>query len=322
MLRRHLPLLLFPALGRSATPRMHWADASRTGRAYSKDPSVIAFGGRYLLYYSMPTRLEGDIMLDWAVGVAESQDLIEWKKVAEILPDQEPERKGLAAPFARVIGNEVHLFYQTYGNGRADAICHAVSKDGLRFTRNPTNPIFAPTGDWNAGRAIDADVVQFRGRWYLYAATRDPAMKVQMLVGAVSEGGFGRGDWKMLADAPLLKPELAWELDCIEAPSVVVRGDAMYMFYAGGYNNDPQQIGCARSRDGVKWERLFREPLLANGKRGEWNESESGHPGVFVDAKGQTYLFFQGNKDKGQTWYLSFVKIGWRRGLPFVQSTV
>lgn len=320
MLRRHLPLILFPTLASTAPPAMRWADSSRIGRPYAKDPSVIHFGGRYLLYYSMPTKAEGNRLLDWAVGVAESRNRIDWKKVAEILPEQAPERKGLAAPFAKVIGNEVHLFYQTYGNGRSDAICHAVSKDGLRFTRNATNPIFAPVGTWNAGRAIDAEVVQFQGRWFLYAATRDPEMKVQMLVGAVSDGGFDRSSWKMISDAPLLKPELDWERDCIEAPSVVVRGDTMFMFYAGGYNNDPQQIGCARSRDGIHWERLFREPLLANGKPGEWNSSESGHPGAFVDRNGQTYLFFQGNNDKGKTWFLSFVKIGWRKGLPFVDD--
>jgi hypothetical protein len=92
----------------------------------------------------------------------------------------------------------------------------------------------------------------------------------------------------------------------------------MYMFYAGGYNNAPQQIGCARSTDGVQWTRLFKEPLLPNGAAGEWNSSESGHPGVFVDHDGKTYLFFQGNNDRGRTWYLSCVRIGWREGKPYL----
>ena len=41
------------------------------------------------------------------------------------------------------------------------------------------------------------------------------------------------------------------------------------------YNNDPQQIGVA--------------------------SSESGHPGVFVDADGTPHLFYQGNNDGGKT---------------------
>jgi hypothetical protein len=102
----------------------------------------------------------------------------------------------LGAPGAIVLNKQVHLFYQTYGNGPRDAICHAVSDDGLRFMRDASNPIFHPAGNWNA--------------------------------------------------------------------------------------------------------------------------SETGHPGVFEDANGRTYLFVQGNNDKGCTWFLSCFEIGWRNGRPLV----
>ena len=56
--------------------------------------------------------------------------------------------------------------------------------------------------------------------------------------------------------------------------------------------------------------------LFANGKPGEWNASESGHPGIY-DEKGKTLLFFQGNSDKGKTWYLSHREIRWtKEGTP------
>ncbi len=300
------------------TPAMFWSDSSRLGRPFAKDPSVIRFQGRYLLYYSMPA---GGAAKGWSVGIAESRNLTDWTKVGEILSEADYEKLGLCAPFAKVIDGEVHLFYQTYGNKEKDAICHASSKDGLHFTRDASNPVFHPTGNWNAGRAIDAEVAEFHDRWLLYAATRDPQMKVQMIVGAYAEKGkgFGRDAWKMLADAPVLKPELPWERDCVEAPSIVRRGDVLFMFYAGAYNNAPQQIGCARSRDGIHWERISKEPFLANGREGEWNSSESGHPGVFTDQDGKGYLFYQGNADQGRTWYLSFVKLGWRDGLPRIE---
>ncbi len=299
---------------------MQWGDTSRLGRPFAKDPSVVRFQGRYLLYYSMPGGPEG--MNGWAVGIAESRDLRNWKKVGELLPTEAYEAKGLAAPGARVIDGKVHLFYQTYGNLQKDAICHAVSSDGLHFTKDASNPVFRPSGAWTVGRAIDAEVVPFRGRWFLYAATRDPQMKVQMLTGAVAEAGkgFGREAWKMIGEGPLLKPELGWEQDCIEAPAVVQRGDVLYMFYAGAYNNAPQQIGVARSTDGIHWERMSKEPFLAVGKPGSWNSSESGHPGVFVDDDGKTYLFYQGNNDKGKTWFLSFVEVGWKADGPYLKS--
>jgi sucrose-6-phosphate hydrolase SacC (GH32 family) len=300
--------------------RMLWGDSSRLSRPFSKDPSVIRFGGRYLLYYSMPGSSAAGGMQGWAVGIAESTNLIDWRKIAEILPDQAYERNGLCAPFAKVISGEVHLFYQTYGNREKDAICHAVSKDGIHFVKESTNPVFRPSGLWNVGRAIDAEVVEFQGRWLMYAATRDPGMKTQMIVGAVADPrkGFSREAWSMLADAPLLIPELPWEQDCVEAPAIVQRGDTLFMFYAGAYNNAPQQIGCARSKDGVHWERISSKPILPNGKPGEWNASESGHPGAFVDDDGRTYLFFQGNNDRGRTWLLSFVEVGWNDGVPTI----
>ena len=57
-----------------------------------------------------------------------------------------------------------------------------------------------------------------------------------------------------------------------------------------------------------------------NGAPGEWNSSESGHPGLFEDDDGQLYLFYQGNKDRGRTWFLSWVKLGWDADRPRIIS--
>ena len=299
-------------------PAMHWADTA-SGRPFSKDPSVIRFRDAYLMYYSLPGPNDGPG--GWSIGIARSTDLVNWTKAGELKPGQEVDRKGLAAPDAWVHEGKVHLFYQTYGNGPKDAICHAWSDDGLRFTRNPENPVFAPTGAWTVGRAIDADVFPVGDRLFLFFATRDPAMQVQMQGVAAAPLGsdYGRKQWKQLVDGPILKPELPWETKCIEAASVMERDGKLWMFYAGGYNNEPQQIGVAFSTDGIRWQRLSDRPLVPNGPPGSWNESESGHPGVFVDTDGTTHLFYQGNNDRGKTWYLSKVVIEWKDGRPVVR---
>ena len=309
-----------PATDALRTPKMYFGDATRTGRSFAKDPSVIKLRGRYLMYYSAAPSTNKTVPKGWAIGIAESRDLVNWQKAGELLPQQECDKNGLCAAGARVIAGKVHLFYQTYGNGPRDAICHAVSDDGLRFTRDASNPVFHPSGDWTSGRAIDAEVFPVGDMLFLYFATRDPAMKVQMIgvAGADLKSDFSRSAWKQLSNGPILKPELPWERNCIEAPTVCRRGDAFFMFYAGAYNNEPQQIGCATSQDGLHWTRLFQEPLLANGKPGEWNSSESGHPSIFADNDGQTYLFYQGNNDKGRTWFLSRVRIDWKDGKPSV----
>lgn len=219
-----------------------------------------------------------------------------------------------------MLRGKVHLFYSTYGNGKDDAICHAWSDDGLHFHRDTTNPIFRPTGDWNSGRAIDADVIEHAGKLLLYCATRDPAQKIQMLVGAEAplDSDFGRDAWTQFPGGPVLKPELSWEKDCVEAPSVCEHNDQLYMFYAGAYNNQPQQIGVATSRDGRRWQRMSQQPLLPCGEPGAWNSSESGHPGVFVDDDRQMQLFFQGNADNGATWYLSKMSVAWNEERPYL----
>lgn len=300
-------------------PKMYFADASRNGRPFAKDPCVIKFGGRYLLYYSAAPSTNQALPKGWAVGIAESRDLLEWRIIGHLLPAQECDKNGLCAAGAIVLQGRVHLFYQTYGNGPRDAICHAVSEDGLNFQRDASNPVFRPSSNWNSGRAIDAEVFPVGERLLLYFATRDPAMKIQMLgvAGAALKSDFSRTAWKQVSDGAILKPELNWERKCIEAPSVCRRGDTLFLFYAGGYNNEPQQIGCAQSQDGIHWTRVFPEPLLPNGQPGEWNASESGHPGVFSDDDGQIYLFYQGNNDQGRTWFLSQKKVGWKGNKPF-----
>ena len=307
-------------------PAMMFGDTTRTGVPFSKDPHVIRFKDRFLMYYSVPgyTDKAGNIH-GWGIGIASGVDLMKWEPIGEVNTDPAAtyESKGMAAPCALVIDKKVHLFYQTYGNGRKDAICHAWSTDGIHFTRNKTNPVFSPDGRWNCGRAIDAEVIQFNGKYFMYYATRDSAYKIQLLGVAVAPGntGFDKKDWKNLStDGPILRPELPWERDCIEGASVINKNGELFLFYAGAYNNAPQQIGVAKSEDGIHWKRLSAEPFLPNGKPGEWNASESGHPHIFANPVGEDYLFFQGNNTKGKNWFISNLRIGWKDGIPFANN--
>lgn len=165
---------------------MLFADTTRTGRPFSKDPHVIPFHGKYLMYYSVPPKGNSG----WGIGIAESTDLTQWKPIGSLSPAADYEAKGLCAPGALVRNDTIHLFYQTYGNDKKDAICHAWSVDGVNFTRNATNPIFAPkAGDWNCGRAIDAEVIFAKGKYFLYYATRTPDYVKQIVGVATAPAG-------------------------------------------------------------------------------------------------------------------------------------
>lgn len=289
------------------------------GVSAAKDPAVVKFSGRYIMYYSVMPAVSNP-SAGWGIGIAESHDLIHWDILGRVTPEGELEAKGICAPGATVYDGKVHIFYQTYGGFQNDAICHAYSSDGIHFIRNKTNPIVRAKGDWNIGRAIDADVCIFEGELYLYFATRNLNGNIQLL--GVSkcplDGKFERNSWEQCCDEAILKPELEWEKECIEAAATLVRNGKVYMFYGGAFNNSPQQIGVAVSEDAVHFTRLFEEPFLKNGEWGSWNFCESGHPYIFEDEDGKTYLFYQGNNDWGKSWYLSMVEIGFEDGIPYI----
>lgn len=310
--------ILFIASPKAQTPAMYYGDRDVVDRPYAKDPYVIYFKGTYWMYYSVPDANRKT----WYIGIATSNDLVNWQKKGNLKPSLDSiETKGICAPSALIKDGQLHLFYQSYGNGRADAICHAVSNNGIDFTKDASNPIFRPTiSDWTCGRAIDAEVIAFKGKYFLYYATRDTAYRIQQqgVATAALTTDFSRSSWKEVSGMPMLKPELPWEKNCIEAASCIQVGKQLYMFYAGAYNNEPQQIGVAVSKDGIHWKRLSDQPFLANGAAGSWNESESGHPKIFKTEDGKYHLFFQGNKDKGKTWFLSSVPVGWNKQGPYL----
>ena len=320
-------LIAAPAAAPAARP----ADAPRVYYGHpdggnTKDPSVVRFGGRYLMYHSLQ-RPDGS----WGIAVAESDDLLDWRHVQGLDLRPPPGKIGVAAPGALVRDGRVHLFFQSYGGGpEPDRICHAVSRDGVSFERQRLTPIIAPTGDWNNGRAIDAEAFVKGNELLVYWATRDPAGKVQMV--GLSKAAAD-ADWsdpksyeQVSVDGPTLAPtvptpldppdlDLAWEKQCIEAPTLTEHDGRYYLFYAGAYNNDPQQIGVAVSDDAVHFRRLFAgRPLLGPGPAGSWNASESGHPGLFRDDDGKLYLFYQGDDAaRGVKWHLSMVPVQWRQ---------
>ena len=284
----------------------------------AKDPAVAKIDGNYVLYYTIKSDRK-----PLRIGIAEGTDLDTWEKIGE-LPALDPgDEKGMAAPGAVVLNGHVHLFYQNYNNGFQKAsICHATSSDGVNFVPNPSNPVFSPTGEWNCGRAIDADVIEDDGRLLLYFSTRDRDFRTQItgVAEAPLSSSFSRDDWTQICDAPILKPELPWETECIEASALCRHDGRLYMFYGGGYNCDPQQIGCAVSEDGINWKRVSDKPLLPNGSPGEWNSGESGHPFIFEDNDGKQHLFYQGCNDNGKTYYLSRREILWRNGMPYFRE--
>lgn len=307
---------------------MLYGDDVRTGIPFSKDPTVIRLGDTYYMYYSIPRysddrRPEQTAYLedDWNAAVATSTDLIHWTRVGDLdLRDSGGERIwGAVAPCVKVFDGVIHMFYQrkwaqAHGNNN---IWHALSEDGIRFVNTCDEPIFVPQTDWSIDRSIDAEVYRVKDKLILLFATRDKSATVQMLgmAEAPYRSDYGPDKWTLLSvDGPLLKPEYDWEQHCIEAPTVIKYKGLWYMFYAGAYNHELQQIGLAVSDDGYHYTRVEGEGLVfPAGEAGTWNQAESGHPGVFRDRDGRTYLFFQGKASLKANYRLSACRLQFRK---------
>ena len=287
------------------------------GKPFAKDMTVIRHGGRYLMYYSVYDFPGDERPKDWRRGcwgtaVAASTNLVDWTRLADVRIDGFPGVWAGAAPCVKKFGGTIHLFHQSPYKEH-NVIWHATSDDGLSFRCAKPEPAFVPNNAWSIARAIDAEVYRVGDRLILLFATRErPGAKIQQIGMAWAPWGasYDAGSWtEITLDAPLLKPERPWEMHCVEAPAVLFRDGIWYLFYAGAYNHEKQQIGVAWSADGVRFTRYSDDPVFPHGAPGSWNAAESGHPGIFEDDDGQTYLFFQGKETLNGNYRLSCVRV-------------
>ena len=121
----------------------------------------------------------------------------------------------------------------------------------------------------------------------------------------------------MCHDAP-------WEGNGSDFHNFIYDNGVWRMYYLGWWYGYGKSVGIrlcyAESKDGIHWERMSTTPFLKNGAADEWNSSESGHPHIFTDEDGRTYLFYQGNNSKGKHWYLSQKEVFWRGKKPYLKE--
>jgi len=304
---------------------MIYGDPVRTheGHPFAKDPTVIRHGDRYLMYYSVQgyeksNCPKGERIGQWTSAVAESRDLTHWTRLGDVTFASGKGPRSVVAPCVKKFDGRIHLFGQGQPpvdpkKPRRDVIWHGTSEDGLHFTCPEGQPMFVPNNSWSIPRAIDAEVYRVKDKMILLFATREnPTEKVQQMGLAVAPygGSYAAAEWTELTkDGPLLKPELPWEMNCLEAATVIQRKGIYYLFYAGAYNHERQQIGLAYSTDGYKYVRFSDKPVLPHGEPGSWNAWESGHPGVFQDDDGRVYLFYQGKSTLTGDYALSCLEV-------------
>lgn len=185
----------------------------------------------------------------------------------------------------------------------------AASADGTHWEKQGS--VLSPEG-WEGSyiAANGAAAVAGGGLLYWYQTGPRPAARIAL---AYSDDGVR---WRK-EPAPVLAPgpRGAWDETAVGDPYALACGEWFYLFYLGQNRRGRQRLGLARSRDGVHWQKEHRNPLLAGGGPGTFDERGVGEPAVFR-AGGKFYMLYAGRSRSERRqigWAESPDGVNWRK---------
>jgi predicted GH43/DUF377 family glycosyl hydrolase len=120
---------------------------------------------------------------------------------------------------------------------------------------------------------------------------------------------------------PVLRPGPRGSFDerGVADPYVIRTGEWFVMFYLGVDRAGRQQLGMARSTDGVRWEKLRTNPILEIGAAGAFDENGLGEPAVW--SSGGSYWMLYTGRDRGERRRIGLARsadgVNWSRELGF-----
>lgn len=148
-------------------------------------------------------------------------------------------------------------FYSGF-DGRTWHTGLATSTDGARWVKS--GKVLSPDAQTWEGSYIAANGSALAsGGQFLYWYQAGPRNSPRIGLAISSDGN----EWRKHA-SPVLEsgPRGSWDERGVADPYVRMVGDQFYMYYLGQDRARRQRIGIARSRDGIAWEKLRRNPVL------------------------------------------------------------
>lgn len=219
------------------------------------NPSVVYRDGVYYNFYS------GWDGSTWRTGLAVSGDGIRWRKRGAVLT---PDPSGWEGDYIAANGSALLVggdFYYWYQAGRPPRIGLARSPDGMRWNKHP-QPVLelGPRGAWDERAVADPYVIRFGDDFYLFYLGEDRARRQRLGV-ARSRDGIR---WQKLRTNPVLElgERGAFDEVGLGEPAVWASHGWYWMLYTGRDRREWRRIGLARSRDGVRWQRVSSRPVF------------------------------------------------------------
>lgn len=251
--------------------------------------AVLYYNNRYHIWYNAYF-----ITYNFKVGYAESTDGINWIKypdnpVFEAGPTGSWDDGGWTRCGAvTMVHDTLHMWYTSDdGSMKNWAIGHATSIDGLKWVRDPANPVFTmeKENEWTYNWIEIHEVVHDGNTYHMWYVGGTYPENDSSIGHATSPNGTV---WTRDSSNPVLSPGSPgdWDYPVLTWPTVVYDGSSFHMFYCGGeYQGEVfiLDIGYAFSQNGTTWTKYKDNPVM---KRGADNQDSRSlwTPNVLIDS--------------------------------------
>ena len=254
----------------------------------------------------------------YRTGLAESNDLIQWKRLGLVLDWGEEgcsdsfgaacgwilREHDLSQPFLKRYRDKYWLFYNSYdragyeqGIGRIN-IAYG-DGDLTDWEKADYNPILdvrdKDVGEWEKGTLYKSCCVEEGEKFYLFYNARDLSESPWKEETGLAES-VDLKKWERYRKNPVIKVSReGWDSFVCGDPAIYRYGDFWVMFYYGfakDFAKDHAQDGVAFSKDLIRWEK-WQKPILTYGSPGGYDDLHAHKPCVVMN-EGVIYHFYCG----------------------------
>jgi len=165
----------------------------------------------------------------------------------------------------------------------------AISDDGVHW-RKQGRIISPESATWEGGYWATNGAALLSGTDFFYWYQAGPREAPEIGLAQSSNGQ----QWRKLPEPVLgTGPRGSWDERGVADPYVLRIGDFYFMYYLGQDRARRQRLGVARSRDGVRWEKLRSNPILELGADRAFDENGLGEPAVW-QSHGRYWMLYTG----------------------------
>ena len=256
-------------------------------------PCVLEWKGKYYLFYTGKSAKKG---IAHQIGLAESSDLIHWRKIK--CPILEEGRKGewdsdfVAHSFVFQDKGKFYMLYDGSRKGKwLEEIGLAESSDLIHWEKYPKNPIFGVGKNWWEKRHVSrCFLFKENGIYYLYYAGHDGERERIGLAKGANIFSLKRLEYPVLD----VGKKGSFDEKSISDPRILKHDRKYLMFYSAIDAKGIERMGAAESLDLIHWKKYAKNPIL-NVSADGWDKISAARGDVKLFDK-DLYLFYSGRR--------------------------